>query len=92
MDRTPLFLLEHNDEQATVADLTRIHRAFAHAVARLGERGIPVRIVSAVFVRDQARCLYVVEATAAEQVVEALDIAGLLNGVVRPAVRLEDVP
>jgi hypothetical protein len=90
-DRLLLFLLEQNNEQATAADLTRIHRALTSAVMRLAHAGAPLRIVSAVFVPDQARCLYVVEAAAAGQVVEATDIAGLPNGKVRQVVRLDDM-
>ncbi len=91
-DRPSLFLLEHNYEQATAADLARMHRALTRAVMRLAHAGAPLRIVSAVFVADQARCLYVVEAAVAGQVVEATEIAGLSHGKVRPVVRLDDMP
>jgi hypothetical protein len=90
-DRPSLFLLERNYGPATEADLARMHRALTRAVMRLARAGMPLRIVNAVFVPDQARCLYVVEAAVANQVVEASNIAGLANGTVRPAIRLEDM-
>jgi hypothetical protein len=68
-----------------------MHRALTRAVVRLVDGGAQLRVVSAVFVPDQSRCLYVVEAAGAGQVVEATDIAGLLNGVVWPVVRLDDL-
>ena len=71
------------------ADLTRMHRALTGAVVRLAHAGAPLRIVSAVFVPDQSRCLYLVEAAVADEVVEATDIAGLADGTVRPVVRLD---
>ena len=90
-DRLPLFVLEHNYGQATEADVTRMHRAFTRAVMRLARAGAPLRVVSAVFVPDQVRCLYVVEAAVAGQVVEATDIAGLSHGTVWPVVGLDDM-
>jgi hypothetical protein len=90
-ERLPQFLLEHNYQQATEADLIGMHRALTGAVKRLARAGAPLRIVSAVFVPDQARCLYLVEAAVAGQVVEATDIAGLSHGMVRPVVRLDDM-
>lgn len=91
LDRPSLFLLEHNYEQATEADLALIHRALTRAVRRVARTGAPLRIVSAVFVPDQARSQYLVEAAAAAQVVEATDIAGLPNGMVRQVVQLDDL-
>jgi hypothetical protein len=88
-DRPSLFLLEHNYEQTIAADLSRMHRALTGAVSRLARAGTPLRIVSAVFVPDQARCLYLVEAAVTDEVVEATDIAGLTNATVRPVVRLD---
>jgi hypothetical protein len=91
-DRPSLFLVEHHYDQAADADLARMHRALTQAVERLIVSGVPpLRIVSAVFVPEQSRCLYVVEAAAAGQVVEATDTAGLLNGMVWPVVRLDDL-
>jgi hypothetical protein len=90
-DRPSLFLLEHKYERAAEADLVRVHRALTSAVRRLVRGGTHLRIVSAVFVPDQARCLYLVEAAVAGQVVEATDVAGLLNGMVHRVVRLDDM-
>jgi hypothetical protein len=90
-DRPSLFLLEHSYEHPTEADLTRMHRALTHAFMRLAHAEAPARIVSAVFVPDQAQSQYLVEAGAAGQVVEATDIAGLLNGMVHRVVRLDDM-
>jgi hypothetical protein len=89
-NRPSLFLLEH--QQAAEADLARMHRALTLAVVRLVNNGAPLRIIAAVFVPDQARCLYVVEAAIAGQVVEASDVAGLANTTVRPVLRLDDMP
>ena len=69
-----------------------MHRALTLAVVRLVNNGAPLRIIAAVFVPDQARCLYVVEAAIAGQVVEASDVAGLANTTVRPVLRLDDMP
>jgi hypothetical protein len=91
-DRPSLFLLEHSYEQAAEADLARMHRALTLAVIRLVDGGTPLRIVAGVFVPDQARCFYVLEAAVADQVVEATDVAGLANCQVRPVVRLDDMP
>jgi hypothetical protein len=90
-DGPPLFLLEHHHQQAMEADVTRMHRALTSAVMRLAHTGAPLRIVSAVFVPDQTRCLYLVEAPVAGQVVSATDTAGLSNGMVREVVRLDDM-
>ena len=89
LDRSSLFLVEHNYEDAAKADLVRMHRALIRAVDRLTDSGVPLRILSAVFVTEQSRCLYVVAAAAAGRVVEATDMAGLLNGMVWPVVRLD---
>lgn len=91
-DRPSLFLLEHSYEQVSDADLARMHRALTLAVVRLVDGGAPLRIVAAVFVPDQDRCLYVVEAAVADQVVEATDVAGLASSKVRMVVRLDDMP
>ena len=93
-DRPSLFLLllEHRYVRAAEADLVRMHRALTSAVRRLAHGGTHLRIVSAVFVPDQAQSQYLVEAAAAGQVVEATDIAGLPNGMVHRVVRLDDVP
>jgi hypothetical protein len=91
-DRPSLFLLEHSYEQVAEADLARMHRALTLAVIRLVDGGAPLRIVAGVFVPDQARCFYVVEAAVADQVVEATDVAGLANYKVRPVFRLDDMP
>lgn len=91
LDRSSLFLVEHNYQHAAGADLVRMHRALIRAVDRLIDSGVPLHILSAVFVPEQSRCLYVVEAAAAGQVVEATDIAGLLNGTVWPIVRLDEL-
>lgn len=90
--RPSLFLLEHSYEQVTEADLARMHRALKLAVIRLVDGGTPLRIVAGVFVPDQARCFYVVEAAVADQVVEATDVAGLANYKVRSVFRLDDMP
>jgi hypothetical protein len=87
-----LFLLEHNYGQATEADLARMYRALTRAVTRLSRAAPPpLRIVSAVFVPDDNRCLYLVEAAVADLVTEATDIAGLSNGTIRPVVSLDDM-
>lgn len=91
-DRSPLFLLEHSYEQTAEADLAQMHRALTLAVVRLVDGGAPLRIIAAVFVPDQERCLYVVEAAVADQVVAATDVAGLANSKVRTVVRLDDMP
>jgi hypothetical protein len=91
-DRPSLFLLEHSYEHAAEADLARMHRALTLAVIRLVDGGTPLHIVAGVFVPDQARCFYVVEAAVADQVVEATDVAGLANCQVRPVVWLDDMP
>jgi hypothetical protein len=91
LDGRRLFLLEHSYQQATQADLARMYRALTGAVTRLAGAGAPVRIASAVFVPDQARGIYLVEAAAADQVIKAADIAGLATGTVRPAIRLDDM-
>lgn len=91
-DRPALFLLERSYEQAAEPDLARMHRALSLAVVRLVDGGAPLRIVAAVFVPDQERCFYVVEAAFAGQVVEAIDVAGIANCKVRHVVRLDDMP
>ena len=91
-DRPSLFLLEHSYEEQAEADLARMHRALTLAVIRLVDGGATLRIVAALFVPDQQRCFYVVEAAVADQVVEATDVAGLANCKVRPVVRLDDMP
>jgi hypothetical protein len=90
-DRPSLFLLEHKYQRAAEADLVRVHRALTSAVRRLGRGGTHLRIVSAVFVPDQAQSQYLIEAATAAQVVDATDIAGLLNGMVHRVVRLDDM-
>ena len=91
-DRPGLFLLDHHYGQATEADLARMYRALTRAATRLTRPGTPpLRIVSAVFVPDENRCLYLVEAAVADLVTEATDIAGLSNGTVRPVVSLDDM-
>ncbi len=87
-----LFLLEHNYGQATEADLARMYRALTRAVTRLSRAApAPLRIVSAVFVPDDNRCVYLIEAPAGDHVVKATDIAGLSNDTVRPVVQLDDM-
>jgi len=87
-----LFLLEHQLERPTEADLARMHRALTGAVARLLRAGTRLHVVSAVFVPDQGRSQYLVEAAVADQVLRAADLAGLPIGRVRPVVRLDHLP
>ncbi len=89
-DRPPLFLLEHRPDRPTGADLARMHRSLVHAIRRLARCGTPVRFISAVFVPDDSRCLYVLEAATPRQVVEVADIAGVSIQRVSRIVQLTD--
>jgi hypothetical protein len=90
-DRPGLFLLDHHYGQGSEADLARMYRALTRAATRLARTGTPLRIVSAVFIPAENRCLYLVEAAVADLVTEATDIAGISNGMVRPVVSLDDM-
>ncbi len=89
-DRPPLFLLEHRPDRPTGADLARMHRSLVHAIRRLARAGAPVRFVGAVFVPDDSRCLYVLQAAPPGHVVEAADIAGVSVQRVSRIVQLTD--
>jgi len=89
-DRPPLFLLEHRPDRPTGADLARMHRSLVHAIQRLARSGTPVRFLSAVFVPDDSRCLYVLEAASPGHVVEVADIAGVSVQRVSRIVQLTD--
>ena len=89
-DRPPVFLLEHRAGRPSGADLARMHRSLVHAIRRVARSGAPVRFLSAIFVPDDSRCLYVLEAASPGQVVEVADIAGVSMPRVCPIVQLTD--
>ena len=89
-DRSTVFLLEHHPDRPTATDLVRMHRSLVHAIRRVARCGTPVRFISAIFVPDDSRCLYVLEAASPGQVVEVADIAGVSIHRVCPIVQLPD--
>ena len=89
-DRSTVFLLEHHPNRPTATDLARMHRSLVHAIRRVARSGTPVRFISAIFVPDDSRCLYLLEPASPGQVVQVADIAGVPIQRVARIVQLTD--
>jgi hypothetical protein len=83
-----MFLLEHRVGSIGEQDLARMHRVLLHAVARLVAAGVSIRYAHGLFVPDDRRCVYLLEAADPASVVRAGDIAGLPLARVRSVVDL----
>jgi hypothetical protein len=97
MPRSPavgsgVFLLESRVGSVGETDLARMHRVLLHAVARLVAAGVAIRYTHGLFVPDDRRCVYLLEAADPASVVRAGDIAGLPLARVRSVIDLASLP
>jgi hypothetical protein len=65
-----------------------MHQVLLHAVARLAAAGVSIRCIHGLFVPDDRRCVYLLEAADPATVARASDIAGLPLAQVRAVIDL----
>jgi hypothetical protein len=90
--RPAVFLLESRVGAVEETDLARMHQVLLHALARLVADGVAIRYTHGLFVPDDRRCLYLLEAADPASVARAADIAGLPLAQVRSALDLAALP
>jgi hypothetical protein len=83
-----LFLVELASPGAITDELTRMHRALGHAVARQSARGAEISLACGLLIPGAGRCLCLLEARDLSAVVAARDVAGLRAESVLRAYRL----
>jgi hypothetical protein len=86
------FLLEYRMSSAGKTDLARMHNVLLHALARLAAAGVSIRYVHGLFVPDDKRCLYLLNAADPATIARAGDIAGLPLTRVRTVIDLASLP
>lgn len=70
-----LYLVEHDLQGLSPAQLASVHRALGEAVRREAARGSQIRYVQRIYAPDEHRCLCLFEAAGAEVVRSVNDIA-----------------
>jgi hypothetical protein len=70
-----LFLVEHDLQGLSPAQLAQAHRALCQAVRRQARRGSMIRYLQQILVTDEMRCLCLFEASGADAVRAVTDIA-----------------
>jgi hypothetical protein len=86
------FLLEYRMSSAGTTDLARMHNVLLHALERLATASVSIRYIHGLFVPDDKRCLYLLNAADPATIARAGDIAGLPLTRVQTVIDLASLP